>query len=153
MIRTEHEYQVAVQQLAGHRQAVEQQRAQLRATGLTPDEIEAVLEPMLSFGAGLVEAVAWYERVMRKNFPPIERLTQIGKLLVALRVANGITQKELAQRLGVTEPIVSRDERGEYHGISLDRAQRVLDALGVSLIAEVKFHPATASETVAAGND
>ena len=56
-----------------------------------------------------------------------------GQLLVALRVAQGISQRELAERLGVHESQVSRDERNEYHGVTLERAQRVLDALGAEV--------------------
>jgi len=44
-----------------------------------------------------------------------------------------VTQRELAERLGVHESQVSRDERNEYHGITLERAARVVDALGVEI--------------------
>ena len=57
----------------------------------------------------------------------------LGQLLVSLRIARGLTQRELAERLGVHESLVSRDERNEYHGITLDRAARILDALGYEL--------------------
>jgi transcriptional regulator with XRE-family HTH domain len=40
-----------------------------------------------------------------------------------------MTQKELAERLGVSESAISRDECNDYHGISVERAQRILDAL------------------------
>ncbi|MFM7058282.1 MAG: helix-turn-helix domain-containing protein [Planctomycetota bacterium] len=43
-----------------------------------------------------------------------------------------MTQRQLAERLGVHESQVSRDERNEYHGITLDRAARLLDAPGVA---------------------
>lgn len=33
----------------------------------------------------------------------------------------------------MNESQVSRDERNEYHGITVDRASRILDALGVNL--------------------
>ena len=59
-------------------------------------------------------------------------------LLIALRIARGISQRQLAERLGVHESQVSRDERNEYHGITLDRAARVLDALGVDLRSTVQ---------------
>ena len=52
---------------------------------------------------------------------------------MALRIALGLTQRELAERLGVHESQVSRDERNEYHGITVERASRILDALGVEL--------------------
>src|SRR2546421_13058436 len=37
----------------------------------------------------------------------------IGQLLIAARIANGMSQRELADRLGVSETQVSRDERNE----------------------------------------
>ena len=60
-------------------------------------------------------------------------------MLIALRIYKGLTQRQLAERLGVSEAAVSRDECNEYHGITLERAQRVLDALGAmpALTAEV----------------
>ena len=52
-----------------------------------------------------------YENVRRRTFPIIRRLTQLGQLLIALRIAGGLTQRELAERLGVSESVVSRDGR------------------------------------------
>ena len=58
---------------------------------------------------------------------PLPALARIGLSLIALRIANGLTQRQLAERLGVNEAQVSKDE---YHGISVDRAQRIIDAMG-----------------------
>ena len=41
-----------------------------------------------------------------------------------------MSQREIAQRLGAGEAQVSRDERNEYHGTTIERAQRVLEAMG-----------------------
>jgi transcriptional regulator with XRE-family HTH domain len=68
----------------------------------------------------------------------ITRLTQIGRLLAALRLAQGLTQRGLAERLGISEALVSRDERNEYHGITVERAQRVLDALHETVTTRVE---------------
>ena len=95
------------------------------------------MQPLLSFRAQLVEGVEWYDHVRRRSFPEINSLTQIGRLLIALRIANGISQHELAKRLGVSESIVSRDERNEYHGITIEQAQRILDALGAFVVVKV----------------
>ena len=57
----------------------------------------------------------------------------------SLRIAKGISQRELASRLGVHESQVSRDERNEYHGITLDRANRILEALRVTLHTTVEM--------------
>ncbi len=63
----------------------------------------------------------------------LTNLHGLGRMLVALRIALGFTQRELAERLGVHESQVSRDESNEYHGITVDRVSRILDVLGVQL--------------------
>ncbi len=138
MIRSEAEYQEALRRLAQDHTVAAAQRDALVASGLSPGEVEHAMEPLRSFQAQLEEEVAWYEDVRRRTFPAIRRLTQIGRLLIALRIANGLTQRELAERLGVSETVVSRDERNEYHGITVERAQRVLDAMGASVVTQVE---------------
>ncbi len=56
-------------------------------------------------------------------------------------IANGLSQKELADRLGVSEAQVSRDERNEYHSVTMERAQRILDAMGETLTTRVADKP------------
>ena len=138
MIRSVHEYKEATRRLAEDREFIAQQRAALEEVGLTAEEIERGLEPALSFHAQLAEEVAWYERVKRFDFDVINNLTEIGRLLIAVRIAQDISQKELAEALGVSEAQVSRDERNEYHGIGVERAQRILDALGVRVTTRVE---------------
>lgn len=65
----------------------------------------------------------------------------MGQLLISLRIAQGVSQRELAKRLKVHESQVSRDERNEYFGITLDRAVRILDALNVRLHTRVVIEP------------
>jgi transcriptional regulator with XRE-family HTH domain len=52
--------------------------------------------------------------------------------------AGGLTKRELADRLGVSEAVVCRDERNEYHGITVERAQHTKDALGASVVTQVE---------------
>ena len=141
MIDSEAEYQEALRRLEQDCAVAAAQRDALASGGLSGDEIERAMEPLRSFQAQLEEEVAWYEDVRRRTFPGIRRLTQIGRLLIALRIANGLTQRELAERLGVSEAVVSRDERNEYHGITVERAQRVLDALNATVVTQVEDVP------------
>ena len=138
MIRNENEYREAVQRLADEKQRIADQKAELEKTGLAPEEIKRVLDPLRSFHLQLQEEVESYERLKRGEFDEIRNLRGLGHLLIALRIARGISQRRLAERLGVHESQVSRDERNEYHGITLDRASRVLDALGVELRSTVQ---------------
>ncbi len=133
MIRSDAEYREAHRRLRQDHDVAEKQRVALAVAGLTPEEIVRAMQPLLSFQAQLQEEIAWYEAVRERHFPTIHNLTQIGRLLIALRIAQGMTQRELASRLGVNESVVSRDERNEYHGISLERAQKIIEAIGVSV--------------------
>lgn len=60
-------------------------------------------------------------------------LRELGPLLVRERRAGGITQRELAQRIGVVQPQIARWEAVEYRTASLERVQAVASALGVDL--------------------
>lgn len=138
MIRTDTEYREALRQLKQGRQAVEAQRSALVAASLAPEEVERGMAPILSFQAQLGDEVEWFERACRGEIPEIHNLENLGRALIALRLAGGLSQRALAQRLGVSEAVVSRDEHNEYHGITAARAQRVIEALGGSVTARVE---------------
>ncbi len=134
MIRNESEYQEAVKRIAEEKARLDQYAANWKSKGYGPDEMAALREPLESFHLQLVEEVESYERLKRGQFSEFENLHGLGQVLIGLRIARGMTQRQLAERLGVNETMVSRDERNEYHGITVDRAKRVIDALGVRLV-------------------
>lgn len=137
MIRNEQEYQECLKRLGQDRQHIAQQKKALKEAGLTAKQIKKALEPARSFHEQLEEEVEWYERVKRRDFGEIQKITDLGQILIALRIANSLSQQELADRLGVSASMVSRDERNEYTGITLDRAQRILDTLGEEVVSRV----------------
>lgn len=133
MIRNETEYQEAVKRIAEERARLDRYAADWTNKGYSADEIAALREPLESFHLQLVEEVEYYERLKQGRFDAFENLRGLGQLLIGLRIHLGITQKELAKRLDVNETMVSRDERNEYHGITVDRAARVLESLGARI--------------------
>jgi len=133
MIKTEAEYQECLKRLEEDLKVIRAQQEKLEEMKLSPEQVQIAMEPVLSFNAQLKEEVEWYERVKRRDFGVFNQLTEIGPLLVALRIANSLTQVELAKRLRVDVSQVSRDERNDYHGISIERAERVVEALGEEL--------------------
>jgi ribosome-binding protein aMBF1 (putative translation factor) len=139
MIRSESEYKEAVERLAEERKRLAEHRVRLKEAGLSDEEIKRVIDPMESFHLQLREEVESYERLKRQEFDELDNLRGLGHLLIALRIAQGISQRELARRLDVHESQVSRDERNEYFGITLERAVKVLDALNVRLRTKVEI--------------
>lgn len=59
----------------------------------------------------------------------VSSLDELPEALVKARLARGMTQKELAERVGVPPQQVQRDERGGYERASLWRLADVVDAL------------------------
>jgi ribosome-binding protein aMBF1 (putative translation factor) len=139
MIRNEAEYQEASVRLAEERQRLADHRARLKEAGLGDEEIKRVIDPMESFHLQLKEEVESYERLKRGEFEELENFRGFGHLLISLRIAQGMSQRELAKRLNVHESQVSRDERNEYFGITLERAVKTLDALNVRLHTKVEI--------------
>lgn len=133
MIRNEQEYREAVNRLTDEKKRLDQHRKRLLDGGMQAGGVKRVMDPLISFHAQLREEVEYYENLKRGKFPNLQNLKGLGVLLVSLRIARGMSQRELAAKLEVHESQVSRDERNEYHGITVERAIKILEALGVQL--------------------
>lgn len=139
MIRNESEYREAVERLAAENQRMQELVQRLQAEAMPPAAIKNVMDPLRSFHLQLQEEVESYERLKRGQFEELTNLRGLGHLLVSLRISRGMTQRELATRLGVHESQVSRDERNEYHGVSVERVTKILEALGAELRTTVEL--------------
>ena len=75
-----------------------------------------------------------------------QRLAQfeaLARLVIMHRAAAGISQKELARRVGTSHSAISRLESGR-HRTSVATLQRVAEALGVRLVIGFESGPAGA---------
>ena len=81
--------------------------------------------------------IANYERLRASSPDLLEALEadELGLLPIVARIARQLSQRELADLLGMKEQQVQRYEQSRYASISLDRFQRVLSAL------DVEIHP------------
>ena len=138
MIRTDSEYRRALQRLADESETLRVQREHLSEMGLSTEEVDRAMQPMISFRAQLEEEVEAYTQMKRGDLGQLESLTSIGRWLVGARIARGLSQSDLADKLGVDPSQVSRDERNDYRGVTAERAQRILEALGVRFKAEAE---------------
>ncbi len=55
---------------------------------------------------------------------------QVGRLIYRMRTGAGLTQTELAERIGTTQSAVSRLEDADYDGHSMSTLCRIAAALG-----------------------
>src|ERR1700744_2982719 len=145
MIRNDHEYEEAVNRIKEEKKRMAAEKDRLTKEGLTPAEVKRALDPMRSFHMQLEEEVEGYEKLKRGEFDELLNFQGMGRMLIALRIHRGLSQRELAEKLGVHESQVSRDERNEYNGITLERLTKLLEAFGASLRTTVEFERAGAA--------
>ncbi|MBD3422007.1 MAG: helix-turn-helix domain-containing protein [Chitinivibrionales bacterium] len=67
----------------------------------------------------------------RKEYEALEEEFEVAKQVIKLRLKNGLTQKELAQKVNTSQSCIARLESGSYKNVSLSFLRRVGNALGV----------------------
>jgi DNA-binding XRE family transcriptional regulator len=133
MIRNDREYQQTVQRIRDFEEQADAMRQKLLRDGFGEGDIETALSGTSAILEDLRFERDYYERLLNEgpsavpDYPPEER----GKALIALRIALRKSQKQLAEALGVSEAQISRDEKNDYHGITLERYARILNAMGI----------------------
>ena len=67
---------------------------------------------------------------VRKEYDALEGEFALAKEIIELRIRKKLTQKQLAQQIGTSQPAIARIESGSYQNVSLSFLRRVADALG-----------------------
>ena len=63
--------------------------------------------------------------------------SEISEQLIEARNNTGITQKELAQKTGLTQALISRIESGKSHP-TIETLKRIADGLGLRLVVSLE---------------
>src|ERR1017187_8672538 len=84
--------------------------------------------------------------------PHVERLDQIPPFIARIRIAKGISQTELARRLGVSKQVISRYEESDYQTVAIGRLQEILDAIGIKTLVTLSAEIRSAGATWAAAS-
>jgi DNA-binding XRE family transcriptional regulator len=69
----------------------------------------------------------------------LHSLRELPIVLIEARIAARLTQRELAQRLGVPEQQVQRWEANSYSGVAIERLQEIADALQLQMRETVTY--------------
>jgi transcriptional regulator with XRE-family HTH domain len=137
MIRNERQYKITKSQAENFRNALERQsHARVPDSAsieylrwkVQRDAIESQLKD-------LDEDLHEYEALQNSDSMPIEinSFEDLPRALIQARIAAGLTQKQLAEKIAVKEQQIQRYEANDYAGAGLDRIQAVFKALGIKL--------------------
>lgn len=139
MIKNESAYQKAIEKLKDDLEFISCERKRFKEMGLDEEQIEMAIQPLISFHEQLKEEVNYYEKIKRGVFNPIHKFTDIGKSLIAYRIYIGMAQAQLAEKLGVSEAQVSRDERHEYYGATTEKIENVMKAMDMKTTINIEI--------------
>ena len=73
--------------------------------------------------------IATFETYQASDIPDLGILEDLSETLIRARIAAGLTQAELAERLGMKPQQVQRYEASQYASASLERLQEVARAI------------------------
>jgi len=131
MIRSEAEFRRAMRDLHLAEVLLEDERTHWLDEGMTEAEASQMTDPLRLRIADLRDRIGEFERVQAGDLSMFGRIEDLGQALIAARIARGLSQRQLAELLGVHESQVSRDERNEYHGVGRERLGELMDTLGL----------------------
>ncbi|WP_395088771.1 helix-turn-helix domain-containing protein [Armatimonas sp.] len=78
--------------------------------------------------------VAEYEALLASAQPlEVRSFAELPRALIRARIASDMTQKELAERLGLKEQQIQRYESSEYKSASMERIAEIMAALNVEI--------------------
>lgn len=106
------------------------------------DKIYFLSQGRIEHIAQLEKEIKEYEDIKNNPFPgssKIDELYKISQNLVRFRIARGITQKQLARKIGCKQSDISRLEREGYCGFSVNQLYKITKALNLKI--EIKLIP------------
>lgn len=136
MITNERQYRITRSKANRFLRAIEEfDAAERERSGVHPRLVQAEREGIESQLADLREELAEYERLQSTDVSVISvvSIDELADGLIKARIAGGLSQRGLAERLGLKEQQIQRYEAERYASASYKRLCQVAHALGVRI--------------------
>ena len=144
MITNERQYRITKHWLSRFRQAIDGFDMQKATLASCEELARAELDALKSEEEVLAGQVSEYEHLRSGH---VEKLTAVSlaelpSILIRARIAKGMTQRQLAELLGLKEQQIQKYESSGYESASLHRLRDVADALQLDIVETARFrHP------------
>ena len=136
MIKNERQYIITRAQADRFTKALRQyEDGESEHEGVHPLLLKAREDALRSQLADLEDELHEYEALKAGTFKfdQLKAITELPGLLIRARIASGLSQRDLAVRLGLKEQQIQRYEATDYSSTSLARMRSVVSALGVDV--------------------
>lgn len=148
MIKNERQYRITKAQVTRLQHSLDELvRSSNKDTNIHPLLLEAEQEGINSQIVDLLNEIREYEELRAGKYavPALNTFADFPIVLIKARIAKGLTQKELAERLGFKEQQIQKYESTDYASASLSRVLEVAEALGVKTADDLIMRPSTIS--------
>ena len=134
MITNERQYRITKAQVARFERAIRQQTERDTGKEIHPMLRTAQTDALQSQLADLRAEIRQYESLRSRKRPlKLASFDDIPRVLIQARIAAGLSQKELADRMGLKEQQIQRYEATAYASANLARVSAVARALGIKV--------------------
>jgi DNA-binding XRE family transcriptional regulator len=144
MIKNEREYRITKAHLDGFEGGLIANDKREFPPNVDPGMKQLMHDAIASEIEELRHQIDHYEKLRdgRITSREITSLHELPTTLIEARIAAKLTQRQLAERIGVAEQQVQRWEANDYSGVNLDRLQSVADALGMQIHETITYSSA-----------
>jgi len=141
LIGNERQYRIGRAALRRFGESIAAHEQSEPSEGVDPRVFAAIGAAMESEAEELRRQIRRYEdlREGRVESRELDGLRAVPTALIEGRIVAGLTQKDLAERLGLKQQQIQHWEANAYSGVGLDRLQDIVDALGMSLRETVRY--------------
>lgn len=141
MIANERQYRIAKAARRRFEAALDAHKREAPRKGVDPLIHEAMGDAVQSEIEVLGAQLRRYEdlREGRVSQREIEGLRELPTALIEARIAARLTQKQLAERLGLSAQQIQRWESNLYSGVGVERLQEIADALGTGVRETISY--------------
>ena len=136
MIKNERQYKITKAQAVRFSKALENFRQNPNTdNSLRPLIANAQEDALSSQLADLESELREYESLKAGEFQldSLKVVADLPSILIKARIAQGLSQKELAERIGLKEQQIQRYEATDYASANLTRIKEVVSAFGVQI--------------------
>jgi ribosome-binding protein aMBF1 (putative translation factor) len=133
MIRNERQYIITKAQIKKFKKALDDFDKQ--KSSAHPMLVKAQKDAMKSQLADLEDQAKEYEKLRAGKYRVLKgsSIAELPIALIRARIALGLTQKQLAERVGLKEQQIQRYEETDYASASFSRLQEIIEALGLDI--------------------
>ena len=139
MIKNERQYRITRARLADARAEFSTLEGSPLPDGVSQEMRGLQVDALTGVIAELEGELATYDSLTGASVLEANGLSELPLVLIRARIAQGLTQRDMAERVGVAEQAIQRYEANDYAGASFARLVEVAEALGVAVAIKLRL--------------